>query len=159
MNYRILPLLLISLLLLSGLSLTGCDLGYWWSRGQPPASSTLLERANAKFASQLATSTRGDVKETITRIHNELLATNSLLAETQVGAKLTSQLEALCASFSLLEGDLIWGQRAAFGELSGQLAGFEKLAQNDQPISPDVFSLFSARTIFFLGEELANPAP
>lgn len=153
MNYRILPFIF------ALMTLTGCDLDYWWSRGQPPASATLLERANSKFNSHLSATNRSDVKETVSKIQEKLLAMNAAISEVQVGATVTEQLSTLSATFSSLEGSLNWAQRASFGELSGQLAGFEQLAKNDQPISPDVFALFSARAIFFLGEELANPAP
>lgn len=150
-------LLLISFLLI--LSLGGCDLDYWWSRGQPPSSQKLLTRADIRLNETLGTTARTDVKEDAQKIRADLTELNDALAKGQGGAKVSEGIVSLSSAFSALEGKLSFGSRAPYGELLDQLQGFQKISEENGTVDKNTFALYSARTLFFLASELSVPAP
>ena len=152
------PLLLI-LLTFSGVCLSGCDVDYWWSRGKPPTSEKLLSLSHSKLSTELSSTTRGDIKGDFTQLEKLLIDTHSGLSQGVAGDKLKSNLAALRESFYGLEGKLSFGSRPAYGELMGQLRGFEEIAKENGTVDTNVFTLYSARVFFFLSDELAVPAP
>jgi len=149
--------LLLSLAISS--SLSGCDIEYWWSRGKPPGSKTLFARATESFSEELQSTTRNDVKQDVEKAAADINAVENLLASDKGGAELNDKLNALNETFSKLEGRLSWGQRASYGELSGQISGFQKIAEETGTVDKNVFSLFGARTLFFLANELKSLTP
>ena len=61
--------------------------------------------------------------------------------------------------FMDMEGKLSIGSRAAFGELSGQLRVFIAAASEGESVDSSALGLFTARTLFFLANELSVPGP
>jgi hypothetical protein len=143
----------------------GCT-EYWWTRGQPPSVENLISRSRAKLLE--ARGSRADARRNVSRISQDL--EKSLLAAVLViqredpegsspQAELLESLESAANAFIALEGTVSIGSRAALGELSGQMRSFATLASQGKPLAFPAFGLFTARTLFFLANELSVPAP
>lgn len=151
--------IVLSVLILSTTSLTGCDLDYWWSRGKPPTSEKLLSLSSSKLDDQLSVTNRAEVKESISQLQKLLSDTHSGLTQGVAGDKLKGNLASIRESLYGLEGRISFGARPAYGELVGQLRGFEEIAKQSGTVDSNVFTLYSARVFFFLSDELGVPAP
>jgi len=141
------------------LSLCGCDLDYWWSRGQPPSSTNLLFRSQKQLEENLSSTARADVKGEATQLRDALRDVHGDLSKGNGGARLQEGLAKVNTALSALEGKISWGSRAPYGELIRQLQGFRKEAAESGTVDKNVFSLYSARTLFFLASELSVDAP
>lgn len=134
---------------------------YWWSRGQASTVPQLIERNQAKLAT--ARSERAEFRNEVAvisePIEKDLLAAQDLLVRNSSQDQLAVHLRAAGESFMKLEGKLSIGSRAAFGELTGQLRGFQQGLSQGHPPTADAFGLFTARTLGFLASELSVPAP
>ena len=139
--------------------LTGCDLDYWWSRGKPPTSNKLISLSSAKMDKRFNKSDRNEVKEDFSKIKALLTATHDGLGQGVHGDKLKSNLSQLKSMLAGLEGKLSFGSRPPYGELVGQLRGFQQIANESGTVDVDVFSLYTARVFFFMADELSVPAP
>jgi len=151
--------LLFTILTLCLTCLTGCDVDYWWSRGKPPTSEKLLSLSNSKLDDQLVATSRAEVKDDVAKLRKHLVDTHSGLTQGVAGDKLKGSLGAIRDSLYGLEGRLSFGSRPAYGELLGQLRGFEEIARESGTVDTNVFTLYSARVLFFLSDELGVPAP
>jgi len=140
-------------------SLSSCDVDYWWSRGKPPTSEKLLNLSQSKFDAIVSSTSRNEVKADFIKLQKLLADTHSGLKQGVAGDKLKSNLVALTEAMYSLEGRISWGSRAPYGELLGQLRGFENIAQINGTVDTNVFTLYTARVYFFLSDELAVPAP
>ena len=143
---------------------TGCDTGYWWSRGQPSGVSELIQRSSERLAESVAT--HGPARENLSGIAvHTSKALEKALQNIGSGAggnqlvQLSSELKIARDSFMKMEGLISIGSRAAFSELSGQLRKFTNSAKEGQAVNPEAFGLFHARTQFFLARELMVPPP
>jgi hypothetical protein len=56
------------------LLLTGCDVEYWWTRGQPPGVQTLYTRAESRLNEALnaPTANRPDIQSNVTTLRSSL---------------------------------------------------------------------------------------
>ncbi len=143
--------LLISLLL----TLSACN-EYWWTRGQPPSTTELLNRASLRVE-EASSSSKEDRKE-ILEITNSILSSSKFLLEedkldTNKANLLLSDLE---KSFKSLEGKLSYTNRPPFNELSGQLRAFKS---SNTEIDKSALTLYTARVLFFLSSEISVPKP
>ena len=150
---------LLTLLVLTT-SLTGCT-REWWTRGQPPAISEIVSRAETRLNEAIATNAtkRQDFVPLAKDLHQALLGGMGTVREGLPAAQVMTSLVDCRNSFIKLEHNLSPGSRAAYGELSGQMREFERIAREGQALSSHSFELFSARTMFFLASELSVPAP
>lgn len=145
--------------------LGGCDFDYWWSRGQPPAPSKVLDRSITRLNDELTRTPRSELQPLATQIKEELLrAANALKGESSLSPKadapsFVDALEKTSAQFQALEGKLSWGSRPPYGELSGQLRALTEDARKGVNIDAPAFEIFAAHTAFFLANELTVPAP
>jgi len=143
-------------------SVLGCS-DYWWSRGQAPGVSQLLERSETRLNDSLGknSSSRPLLSPVASQVSAGLkksLADLDAISEDMpkgAGANMT----ALKQSFMQMEGLLSIGSRAAYGELAGQLRTFSGALSSGKKVDPKAFGLFAARTKFFLANELSVPAP
>ena len=156
-------------LILVLLPFSGCDLGYWWQRGQPPGVETILERSTNRLSEALEL-TNGQQRNQVAGIAKQLQATLDSIYSTNPNPSLSNpaqnkplsldqSLDSAKNSFLQLEGKLSIGSRAAFSELSGQLRRFIEKSSSEENFNYDAFGLFAARTMFFLSRELMVPAP
>jgi hypothetical protein len=159
MKTTVLSPLVATLLTLIVLGLSGCDVDYWWSRGKPPTSEKLLSLSHSKLDDILTSTVRSEVKGDVARLEKLLVDTHSGLKQGVAGDKLKGNLAAIRDSLYGLEGRLSYGSRPAYGELVGQLRGFEDIAKENGTVDTNVFTLYSARVFFFLSDELGVPAP
>ena len=139
---------------------------YWWTRGQPPAVSTLLKRQQETLEASL--DQYAEQRPALAKSSKEVQL--KLLAILESGAKgqtqsLPEQFSALVGIFHSLEAEVSFGSRAAISELSGQLRAFSTAAAAsgspaaEMRLDPEAFGLFSARTFAFLANELKVSAP
>lgn len=132
-----------------------------WKRGQPPGVPTLVKRSQTRLGSALrrGTATRKDVADTATELRTSM--TTALRTVKKGGSKetLVRELNRSRDAFMKLEGKLSVGSRAGYGELSGQMRVFADRASRGETIEYASFGLFTARTFFFLANELSVPAP
>lgn len=135
---------------------------YWWTRGQPPAPSTLLTRAqtNLSSAREEFSQSRADIADISVRYEESMRSMLDSVSKNSPLSETLSNMQSAQKVFAELEGHLSIGSRAAFGELSAQL---RKLAHDvskpDTPTSVQTYDLFAARSFSFLARELATPAP
>ena len=122
---------------------------YWWTRGQPPSTSDLLERANDRFKTSY--SNRSEKRSDIASLAQNL--TSSL--NESVNSTNASSLNKVQSDFIQLEGKLSIGSRAAYSELSKQIRAFV----GSNKINKPAYRLFASRSIMFLASELKTPAP
>lgn len=146
----------VSIVIASALTLAGCSKeswNYWWTRGQPPSTNTLIERADDKLTAALnsPTLTRGNVGTLAMQIQSSL---NKLSSSTDLDSPESQELFLQIEDgFMSLEGMLSIGSRAPYGELLGQLRRLK------HEHTPEGVRLFTARSFFFLANELETPAP
>lgn len=153
-------------LLLLATASTGCDTEYWWSRGQPPAVRTVLQRSEVRVneALEQRSAARPEIAQVVKAVQQELLSTSKTLTvaaeEEQSAAALTEATAALKKvqeSFLSLDGKLAITNRIPFHELASELRVFLSLAAEGQPVDDEAFALFSSRVLFFFAEELTLP--
>ena len=140
-------------------STTGCN-EYWRTRGQPPSVDKLLERSQERLTESrmLHEAERVEVSKISTQIEGALTSALKQV-ESSDNSVLLGSLQEASDSFIALEGKVSIGSRAALGELSGQLRRFSNQASQGEPLQKSAFGLFTARTMFFLANELSVPAP
>ena len=147
-------LLLICPFLVSVLCLTACT-EYWWTRGQPPAVSTLYARAKSQLnlAHNENPYNRGPVIKISSQLQSSLSRALNSLHKGEISEKALSSSR---QSFIEIERHLSMGSRPAYGELTGQ---FRVMTKDKEALSPLAFELFTARVYLFLASELSVPAP
>lgn len=147
-------------LLLLVSSLSGCT-HEWWTRGQPPAVSEIVARAEQRLNDAVTAnaSTRQDFIPLAKDLRQSLLGSLGAVRDGLPAAQQMTSLGDCRNSFIKLEQSLSPGSLAAYGELSGQMREFERSAREGHPVTHQSFELFSARTMFFLASELSAPAP
>lgn len=147
-------LLSISLLV----SLSSCT-EYWWTRGQPPASNEVLQRAIDRLAEVEVEypDKRPEIAEAAKKFSSHIEQIISLAGTNPKST--TSVLEKLELELMALEGKLSYGNRAPLSELSGQFRSFKGLILEKGPnsVPSEVFSLFGARLLFMLSSEMKVP--
>ncbi|HMO16731.1 MAG TPA: hypothetical protein PKA63_02650 [Oligoflexia bacterium] len=132
---------------------------YWWTRGQPPATSDILSRASSRVIEMEDSSkwNRSDISS-----HAKTISSG--LAESLVSGdknKAREEFLALEQTLLSLEGKLSYGNRAPFNELSGQFRSFKKRISSEgfENIPDESVKLFTARVLFLLASEMNVPAP
>ena len=141
------------LLILLVICSTSCT-EYWWTRGQPPSTSDLLERANDRFSTSFEQ--RSEKRADIANLAKSL--TNSL--NQSVNSTNANSLNKVQSDFIKLEGKLSIGSRAAYSELSKQIRAFSNNSStNEGSVNKSAYRLFASRSIMFLASELKTPAP
>lgn len=152
----------IALILFSALSLSACN-EYWRTRGQPPSVQKLLERSQSRLseAREENETSRTELSLLSKKIEKSLLAVAKSLesAEAKENGQLLKSLSEASDNFIALEGKVSIGSRAALGELAGQMRTFSETASQGNSLAPKAFGLFTARTMFFLANELSVPGP
>ncbi|MCB0324459.1 MAG: hypothetical protein KDD69_12845 [Bdellovibrionales bacterium] len=140
--------------------LSGCS-EYWWTRGQPPGVEQLVARSQQRLhdARQARSAAREDVAAASERVEKSLLTTLEIVAQDARDGRVLEQLQSATDGFLALEGKLSVGSRAAYGELAGQMRSFSQAASEGKGIGQSTFGLFTARTLFFLANELRVPPP
>jgi hypothetical protein len=146
-------------LVLMVLSLSACDVEYWWSRGKPPSSDKLVSVSQQQLENAIKDPTRPEIVEEFKKLHSKFQETNAALAQGIGGDKFKQSLAGLREGLINLEGKLSYGSRPAYGELMGQMDGFEQLANQLGTVDRSVFSLYTARVYFFLANELTVSPP
>ena len=125
---------------------------YWWTRGQPPSPSEILKRAQSRVEENKEK--YSDKRPEISKIAEKIVSeTSSLSSE-----NLTDALNTLENTFTGLEGQLSYGSRPPFNELSGQLRAMKENSKNGT-VSEEAVKLYFARVLFFLSSEMRVPAP
>lgn len=139
---------------------TGCS-EYWWTRGQTPSVKTLVTRAESDFenAKSRFSTTRPDLFPAAAEIRDALTGALAIAERGGGTRQVATLVEACINDFVQLEGKLSIGSRAAFGELSGQLRVIATNATEGKDIEYAPLGLFTARTLFFLANELSVPQP
>lgn len=152
LSLKILVLLTISIFLSS------CS-DYWWNRGQPESSATLLAKSQDRYASAATAhaNKRPDIAADFNSLQKKLLS--AVTSVNKNDSSKAQNLNDVKNSFIALEGKLSVGSRAAYGELSGQLRSFVEKTEKGEDVQASAFSLFAARTIFFMSREIATPGP
>ncbi len=149
-------------LLLSSLGLSACN-EYWRTRGQPPSVQTLIERSQTRLseAREQNETNRTELSLLSKKLEKSLLAVakNLETSEASEDGRLLNSLSEASEHFMALEGKVSIGSRAALGELAGQMRAFSETASKGDALAPKAFGLFSARTMFFLANELSVPGP
>ncbi len=152
--------LLITFILVTLIPLSGCS-EYWWTRSQPPSSAALVERSRTQL--QSAITERGKDRAPVADVAKGIeTSLSKAISSVKNGSSSSDTRTALLESengFISLEGKLSIGSRAAYGELSGQLRGLIAKVENKESVDASALQLFSARTFFFLADELQVPAP
>ena len=139
----------------------GCT-EYWWSRGKAPSVHKLVERAELRLNQRVSeqSTVRPNVAKLGTQIRTQMTGIlETLKQDSSPDESLSAAFNELRASFIKLEEKLSIGSRAAYGELSGQLRSWHDKLKNSEPVSQEAFGMFTARTLFFLANELEVPAP
>lgn len=128
-----------------------------WNRGQTPAPDTLLKRANEQFEStfHLRAAERHAVARSFV---SGVSVLNNAVKAHRDGKRPSAELARLRTIFLELEGNLAYGSRPAFGELSGQLRVLIERVRAKEDLGPEL-ELFAARTIFLWSSDLNSPAP
>ncbi|MDD2942176.1 MAG: hypothetical protein PHC51_04335 [bacterium] len=135
---------------------------YWWTRGQPPAPSTMLSRAqtNLSSAREEFGESRADIAEISVRYEESMRSMLDSISKNSALSETISNLQSTQKIFAELEGHLSIGSRAAFGELSAQLRKLaHDISKPDAQTSLQTYDLFASRSFAFLARELATPAP
>jgi len=147
---------LISISLL--ISLSSCT-EYWWTRGQPPASNEVLQRAKDRLAEVEVEypDQRPEIADSAKKVSSHIEQIISLAGTNSQST--TNELEKLEQELVALEGKLSYGNRAPLSELSGQFRSFKGLIleKGADSVPPEVFSLFGARLLFMLASEMQVP--
>ena len=158
MSMNCLKLFALSLLLVS--SLTGCS-REWWERGQAPSVPTLLDRSSAELKTSLDTrsAARPEIAPAAKAIQQSLLASLEVVQKKGDGPELMKNLTSARDQFIAIDQLLSIGSRAPYAELSGELRVFITKASKNGELQYPAFGMFTARTMFFLANELTVPAP
>jgi hypothetical protein len=139
--------------------------GFWWNRGQPKSVAELLSNSQDKLTAALknSESSRAELVPLARGLEQQLLDTRNKLLSSGTQQDMQTELTKTEHAMMTLEGKLSVGSRAAYGELAGELRTFsEKVQAGQQLDDPDfrsAFSLYTARTLSFLANELSVPAP
>ncbi len=151
------PQFAFAVLLSSGLM--GCE--YWWQRGQPPAVSTLMNRAQTKFqaAANDFKAARPEILPTSLTLAEQLNKAVEGAQKKQAPAELLTHLKEARSMMMELEGKLSVPNRAAHNELNGQLRAFIDTAEKGEKTDVAALGLYTARVQSFLASELSVPAP
>ncbi|MFN8389527.1 MAG: hypothetical protein U0136_04485 [Bdellovibrionota bacterium] len=155
--------------------LSGCDgqwwhnipgyNGEWWSRGRPKSVDQLLTTSEQQLdaAAQADKYGRKELLPLAKNIRESLASVQSKLSSAPSKDAVQAELAKTVNAMLPLEGKLSIGSRAAYGELSGELRSFVSQVESGQNISDPAFAaafnLYTARTFFFLANELSVPAP
>ena len=145
------------------LSLSGCD-SYWWTRGQPPATGELVQRATAAFDDHLqnAEKSRPDLVSAAKDARGALLALAQAVRTASANGKAAvdpAAIEAVNQKLVPIEHSLSIGSRPAFAELSGQIRHLSQQANEGQALSAPAVETVVSRTLFLLANELTGPPP
>lgn len=138
----------------------GCT-EYWWTRGQPPSPSSLVEQGQKELAEARRTSkgNRETVAEVSRDLEYSLTHALRLISSDGSGEEITEHLESSRKALMTLEGKVSYGSRAPLGELAGQLRKFLALTAHGEQPEYEGFALFTARTLSLLATELTVPSP
>jgi hypothetical protein len=144
-------------------SFSACN-EYWWTRGQPPSSSEIFNKALSKLEQSKGSSVVQ--RPEILSIANDLKSEFNLLI---LGSqdkndnkddvlKSFDRVENLLMS---LENKLSYGNRPPYFELSGQFRALKQSVSDNgfSSVSNEALNLFCARVLFFISSELQVPAP
>ena len=154
-------LILLCLILSVLLACSEPETNYWWTRGQVPSSRTLLVRAQQQLdeARRNNAYSRADFAKLSQQLEALLTGTLKDLEAKKVGNNFSASLIKTQAEFMKLEGQLSFGSRPAYGELCAEVRNFAQRATGGESVSAPAFTLFTARALFFLANELEVPAP
>jgi hypothetical protein len=145
--------------LLFVLSLNACS-EYWWTRGQPPASSEILSRAKSRVIEvhQDLPSERPEIYTLADSLSNEF---NIITSEGTKSNQLSSSFMRIEEVLYSLEGKLSYGNRPPLQELSGQFRALKEkgLTVGFENLPKESLRLFGARVLFMLSSEMKVPAP
>ena len=149
----ILPLLFL-------LSLNACT-EYWWSRGQAPGVGDLIIRSQERLDENLSLygSERNEFAGLAVETRQSLKNALNAIENNESSSSLITKLEIAESKLMGLEGKVSVGSRAPYGELCGQLRAFSSSAKEGKNPTAKAFGLFTARTTFFMANELSVPAP
>jgi len=138
------------ILVISISSLSACN-EYWWTRGQPPSASELLQRAQDRVVEikKEYHNKRPNITTTAERLSTDLENLN-----TETLPSIAINLE---KDFMQMEGKLSYGNRPPFNELNGQLRAMKSTGYSSMDM--DSAKLYFARVLFFLSTEMKVPAP
>lgn len=124
---------------------------YWWTRGQAPSPKDLYSRSESKLKTAINDNSQG--KPEISEVSKGLITSLSTVVE-QGSDKSYTAIANSIELFGNLEGNLSYGSRPAYGELSGQLRAFASQAK-EKRLSKEAFLLYSSRVFDFLSNELS----
>lgn len=150
-----------AILLVASLGIGGCN-EYWWQRGQPASSQTVFARSKTALEESLreSGSARSDITPVVKEIESSLgRAVETVRKRDTSATDLLAHLSSAKTAMMRLEGLTSIGSRAAQGELNGELRSF--IAALEQGTIPEAgaVTLFAARTLRFLANEVTVPAP
>lgn len=149
--------LFLSLLLI--VSLNACS-EYWWTRGQPPASSEILSRAKERVIEvhRDLPSERPEIFTLADSLSNEFYIITS---EQSKSKQLSTSFNKIEEALYSLEGKLSFGNRPPLQELSGQFRALKEKGLNVgfENLPKESLRLFGARVLFMLSSEMKIPAP
>lgn len=152
---------LTAVFLLSALfGLSGCS-EYWWTRGQPPSSSELLQRASEKV--EISLRDRASARPDIAALAIDVQKSLSNITDSSDRQSLITGFSLLENSLKNLEGKLSYGNRPSLLELSGQnRAILADLSNPNHEVNNNTRSghkLFLSRVLNFFSNELNVPSP
>jgi hypothetical protein len=133
---------------------------YWWTRGQPPASSEILVQAQKRVEEvkvELPTE-RPEIQKYADLLSMEFQSITSDQLTSENMQQSFSKIEEILIS---LEGKLSYGNRAPLQELSGQFRALKNmgLSSGFENLPKESLRLFGARVLFMLSSEIRVPAP
>jgi hypothetical protein len=141
------------------LTLNSCS-EYWWTRGQPPASSEILSRAKSRVIEvhQDLPSERPEIYLLADSLSSEF---NIITSEDTKSKQLSGSFSKIEEALYSLEGKLSYGNRAPLQELSGQFRALKEkgLTVGFENLPKESLKLFGARVLFMLSSEMKVPAP
>jgi len=151
---------LLAMIVALSCSLSACS-EYWWERGQPPAVAKLLDRAQTRLNENIEKhkSDRAKTAEIAAKVEQSLITSLDSVKNEKSPAAVNTDLENVATQFMQLEGNIAVTSRAAYGELSGELRRFIQQSAKSEKVEYAPFGTFTARTLFFLADELTVPAP
>ncbi len=148
------------LVILLTLSFSACS-EYWWTRGQPPSTQELFDRANEKISESLKSRSheRPEVAANAIEVQKGL---NVLNGSEQTQEQILSSLKTIEVAFKNIERKVSYGNRPPLNELSGQLRALEHEILSNSITNEGRFSalrLFGSRVLNYFSTELNVPAP
>lgn len=144
-------------LVLLATTVSGCD-SYWWTRGQPPATGELVQKAALAFDEQLkvSESARPDIAAAAKNAKAALLQLASSARSSRGDG---AAFDVVAQSLAPLENSLSMGSRPALAELTGQFRVFAQQAHAGQDLNAPAVETLVSRALFLLASELSVPAP